>query len=81
MQALESEIENARQDVNLEKMGKLQRVAEALKKFSTPPPEVAMIENLLSVQNDQELEQMLQENAEQITPEFFSPARFSCITE
>jgi len=72
MQALESEIENARQDVNLEKMGKLQRVAEALKRYSTPPPEVAMIENLLSAQSDQELEQLLQENAEQITPEFLA---------
>ncbi len=72
MQALESEIENARQDVNLEKMGKLQRVADVLKKYSTPPPEVALIEELISVQNDQELEQVLQENAEQITPEFLA---------
>jgi len=72
MQALENEIENARQDVNLEKMGKLQRVADALKKYSTPPPEIALVEELISVQSDQELEQVLKKNVEQITPEFLA---------
>jgi len=70
MEALNAELQQARSQGDLERIGKLQRVNAVLEKASTPPPEVTMIERLLEVEDEDARRQILSENPEMITPEF-----------
>lgn len=70
MEALNAELQQARSQGDLERIGKLQRVNALLEKASTPPPEVTMIERLLEVEDEDTRRQILSENPEMITPEF-----------
>ncbi len=70
MEALNAELQQARSQGDLERIGKLQRVNAVLEKASTPPPEVTMIERLLEVEDEDTRRQILSENPEMITPEF-----------
>lgn len=70
MEALNAELQQARSQGDLERIGKLQRVNAVLEKASTPPPEVTMIERLLEVEDEDTRRQILSENLEMITPEF-----------
>jgi hypothetical protein len=54
------------------RMGKLQKIAEVLKEASTPPPEVALIEQLLETPDDQAAEKLLQENESLINENFLA---------
>jgi hypothetical protein len=51
-------------------MSKLQKVADALQKASQVPPEVALIEQLLSTDDEAAQVQLLREHKEKVTPEF-----------
>lgn len=70
MEALNAELQQARSQGDLERIGKLQRVNAVLEKASTPPPEVTMIERLLEVEDEDTRRQILSENPEMITPDF-----------
>ena len=70
VQALNNELPAARKTGDLEKIGKLQAIAAVLQQASTPPPEIALIEELLDAPDDQARRRLLEENHEQITPEF-----------
>lgn len=70
MEALNAELQQARSQGDLERIGKLQRVNAVLEKASTPPPEVTMIERLLEEEDEDTRRQILSENPEMITPEF-----------
>jgi hypothetical protein len=63
-------LDAARKSGDLEKIGKLQIIAEVLNEASAPPPEVELIEELLSAENDNELLELLHQNEAKITPEF-----------
>ena len=53
------------------KISKLKQVEEIVDKASAPPPEVALIEELLEIAaSEQELKQKMEENKKEITPEF-----------
>lgn len=68
LDALQSELENAREASDLERSGKLNQVSEIIKKLSTPP-EMEIVEKLLSVQSDEERAQLLESNPGMVTPE------------
>ena len=71
VQVFNDEMEAARKAGDLEKIGKLKQVEEVVDKASTPPPEVALIQELLeAATSDQELNKKLEEHKKEITPEF-----------
>ncbi len=71
VQVFNEQMEAARKAGDLEKISKLKQVEEVVDKASAPPPEVALIQELLEVAtNDQELNKKLEEHKKEITPEF-----------
>jgi len=70
VEALKQELQAARQKGDLERSAKLQTVASVLEKLSAPPPEVALIQNLISANSEAEQHQLLQENSSMVTPQF-----------
>jgi hypothetical protein len=66
---LNSELEKALRSGDDERMQKLQKVVEALQQASAPPPEVAFIQELLELEDQQKRQQLIQTRAEEITPE------------
>jgi len=70
LKALDDEMENARKKGDLEKIGKLQKIADVLQEASAPPEEYAFVEELVNIESDAELKAKLEENKEKITPEF-----------
>lgn len=71
VRVLNEEIEAVRGRGDLEKLGKLQEVMKLVEQVSAPPPEVALIQELLSAPDDQALRRLMEEYREEITPEFF----------
>ncbi|MFZ0532677.1 MAG: CpXC domain-containing protein [Anaerolineales bacterium] len=71
VQAFNEEMEDARKTGDLEKISRLKQVEEVVDKASAPPPEVALIQELLeSAASDEELNKKLDEHKGEITPEF-----------
>jgi uncharacterized protein YutE (UPF0331/DUF86 family) len=71
VQAFNEEMEAARKVGDLEKISKLKQLEEVVDQASTPPPEVAIIQELLeAADSDHELEKKLEKHKAEITPEF-----------
>jgi len=71
VQSFNEEMEAARKAGDLEKISKLKQVEEVVDKASTPPPEVALIQELLeAATSDDELNKKLEAHKTEITPEF-----------
>jgi hypothetical protein len=68
--ALNDEMAQARKQGDLDKLGKLQEVMVVLKQASTPPPEVALLEELIEIDDEQQRKAWFNEHQEEITPEF-----------
>ncbi|MBN1372527.1 MAG: hypothetical protein JW987_11370 [Anaerolineaceae bacterium] len=68
-QVMQSELQAARQKGDLQRSAKIQQIAEAIQKASTPPG-AELIESLLSTQDPEEQRKLLNEHAEEITPDF-----------
>lgn len=69
-QVLKTALEDARQRGDLDKSAKIQMVVKVIEKASAPPPEVELIEKFLAAENESELEKIILENQEKLTPEF-----------
>lgn len=69
-EVLRDETQKAQQTGDLEKISKLQKVINVIQQASTPPPELELAEELLGAENDVRRREILQEHAEEITPEF-----------
>ncbi len=72
VQMVQAEHSTASQQGNLEKLGKLQEIINTLQKYTAPPPEIALIEELMGAENDEARQKIMEEHAEEITPEFLS---------
>ncbi len=72
VQMVQSEHQNASEQGNLEKLGKLQEVINTLQKYSAPPPEIALIEEMINAENDDARRKIMEEHADEITPDFLS---------
>jgi hypothetical protein len=74
--ALDNAMETARSAGDLDKLGKYQQVADLLEQYSQKPAEIQLIEEMLSVPDGENRNQvwreMLEENHEIVTPEFTS---------
>ena len=53
-------------------MPKLQKIVAILQQASAPPPELALLEELLDAPDEASLEKMLKEHEQEITPELSS---------
>jgi hypothetical protein len=70
VQVFNEEMEAARKVGDLEKISKLKQVEEVVDQANTPPPEVAIIQELLeAADSDDELNKKLDEHKAEITPE------------
>ncbi len=70
VQVLKTELDAARKAGDLGRSSKIQEIVAVLQKASTPPPELAFIDELISSENEEDLNQKLQANSDKITPEF-----------
>lgn len=55
-----------------ERLGKLQEISAVLQEASAPPPEVALIEELMDIESEDERRRWLEEHRAEITPDFIS---------
>ena len=53
-------------------MPKLQQIVNVLQQASTPPPELALLEEMLSTLDEPSLKKMIEQHSSEITPEFNS---------
>jgi hypothetical protein len=76
LQELNATLQAERQQGDLEKLAKLQKMVEVLQKASTPSPEISLLEEMLEVPADQNQQEtwrkMLKKNQDKVTPEFLS---------
>lgn len=70
VEVLQEELNTARSNGDLERIAKLQKVNGVLEQASAPPPELALIEQLLEAPNYDERMKLMQEKSEMVTPEF-----------
>ena len=71
VQAFNEAMESARKGGDLEKISKLKQVEEVVDNASAPPPEVALIQELLDVANSEaDLQKKLEDHKPEITSEF-----------
>lgn len=68
--ALEEELEQARKRADLDRISRLQRIRAHLEKLSAPPPEVAFLEELLSLSSYEERQKKMQEKSDLVTADF-----------
>ena len=69
-QAVQTEFDAARQNNDLARIEKIQKVISVIEKESAPPPEVALLQNILETQDEAARLKLLQENSEMINDEF-----------
>lgn len=72
LSVLSNTIEQAKTQGDLSRLEKLNRIVEIIEKASAPPEEVQFLEKLLSAEDEAKQRQILEENAEKITPEFLN---------
>jgi hypothetical protein len=72
VQVLNKALQDANSKNDSVRMPKLQQVVSVLQKASAPPPELALLEEMLSTPDDASLEKLIEAHAGEITPEFSS---------
>lgn len=70
VEVLNTELQLARQKADLERVNKLQALANTIQEATAPPPEVEVLNQLVSAENEEQRMAILKENAEMITPQF-----------
>ena len=63
-------MEQARQKGDQDRLGKLQQVVEVIQQASAPQGELALAEELMGAEDEAARKKILEEHAEEITPEF-----------
>jgi len=69
IQVLGQELEAARKYGDLDRIGKLHQVEETIQKASAPPPELALLDELVNTADDAAMREMLENRKQDITPE------------
>ena len=72
VQVLNQALQEANQKNDAERMPKLQQIVAVLQQASAPPPELALLEELLDAPDEAALNKMLELHSEEITPELSS---------
>jgi hypothetical protein len=69
-ETLETELKDARKNADLAKSAKIQKIIELIQSAATPPPEFALIEELIATTDEAALRGVLEANSDKITTEF-----------
>jgi len=69
LQILENELAVARKNANLDRISKLEQVMIVIEKANEPPAEIKLIQELLSTENDEELQKKINEHSAEINSE------------
>ncbi|MEJ5314277.1 MULTISPECIES: CpXC domain-containing protein [Anaerolinea] len=69
-EALREALDKARQDGDLERSARIQKIVNILQEAAKPPAEYELIEDLLSARDDVARRELLEKNEENISPEF-----------
>jgi hypothetical protein len=72
VQVLNRAMQEANKAKDEQKVQKLQQIVAVLQKASAPPPELALLEELLQTPDGKALQSLLDNHAQEITPEFTS---------
>jgi len=72
LQELNANLQSAREQGDLERIAKLQKLVEHVRSLSTAPPEVEFIEALLEAQDPSARRKLLEENNDKVTDELIS---------
>jgi uncharacterized protein YjgD (DUF1641 family) len=67
---LDTFLAEARKQGNLERSAKIQQMIAVIQEASAPPPEVKLIEAMLEAEDEASRQALIEQNANQITPEF-----------
>jgi hypothetical protein len=67
---IESMLQEARQQGDLDRSGKLQKIIDLLQKASAPPPEMALIEDYLDITDDEARKLFLKDHQNQVNDGF-----------
>jgi hypothetical protein len=70
LRVLNGQIEAARKQGDIDRSTQLQKVLEVIEEARKPPPEVALIEELLNAPDERTLRKLMEEHKEEISPEF-----------
>ena len=70
MKALEEELQAARKKGDLERSAKLSQINQLIEEASAPPPEFALIQEMLEAPDEQSGSKIMAEHKAEITPEF-----------
>lgn len=70
VQALEDGLDTARKQGDLEKIAKLKEIDKVLQEVSAPPPEIALIEEMLAAPDERSLQDLVNTHKKEITQEF-----------
>ncbi|HEY9122633.1 MAG TPA: CpXC domain-containing protein [Brevefilum sp.] len=70
LDVLRSEIQKARKEEAQDKLAKLQKVASAIQKVSSPGANIELIEALIRAEDEDAINAILDENADELTDEF-----------
>jgi hypothetical protein len=70
IELVQSELQEARKKSDLDRINKVEQIIIVLQKYSTPPPEVELIEKMMAAADDAAIGKLVEENADKITDEF-----------
>jgi hypothetical protein len=70
IQVLNRSLQEANKKNDVVRMPKLQQIASVVQKASAPPPELALLEEMLASKDDVALNQLIEQHVAEITPEF-----------
>jgi len=70
VEILKTELDAARKAGDLSRSSKIQQVVATLQKASAPPPEVALIDEMLSTEDEAALDKLIEANSDKINPDF-----------
>jgi hypothetical protein len=68
-EVLRNELSEARKKGDYDRSGRIQALVEVIQKASAPPPEYEFIEQLIGLESEAERRELLEKNADQLTPE------------
>ena len=70
IQVLENELASARKNADLERISKMEQVMIIIEKANEPPAEIKLLQELLSTQGEEELQNKMEEHTSEMTSEF-----------
>jgi hypothetical protein len=71
LQAIQQSLDEARKSGDLERSANLSQLEEIIRQATAQPPEIEFLEELLEAENEAARQDLIENNKDKITPEFF----------